>query len=391
MRNLTRITILLLLQFTGINSFAKTTHCLQVVPTFEGQEISGEALQFMKVTLLTSNRSDSLILAPHSSCSALRDKHERFNGKYIWVGPSIPFKEVKIEHPDFATSVYPINTSDVDADSVDVFNKRHHILFHINTIQLEKECEEIEPHSIYFWSNLTPQKGVKCYQYIGVLLVDTLSPISTDNLLHKYPLTIRRVSDDKRILLLKLKDNELKDGKNSILKAIILDSLFVKDAGVVIDTSVITFISSFIKISCLPVKQIEKEKIEPISGLKSMSWQSGYIQANGLEWGAGLYRLKTGLGYDFLKLQEEIKDAQLEQKCKEHDELVALDLEYLELNTVNFSNSGGKDRGKKRVNNTERMTEIKKLEKEISVKYNAPIGYLDIILVEENFTKPVQK
>lgn len=371
--------IVLLFSVTGQS---KTTHFLTITPKFQSHFEKEHELNFVRVTLFTENRQDSLVLLQYNNCLEFKGKLPTYNGRFILIDKQIKYVEAKVEHPRFLTIFAKLNKTKIFKDSVDVFNKRHHILIYNTDIVLEKECETAKEFDYLFWSNNSPKGGYFFRNEIGVLLQDTLPDTLLTVFSEKYNLIeLERNSESKRFRF-KLKETVLKDGKNKIIKQLLLDSLIVRDAGAVIDTVSFTFISSFLKVASLPIKQINKLRLQPISGLKKLTAEMNYIKDHKLEYGCGLYRCKDGSAYELLSLQNDLKNNHTAKKCEEKEKLLKLEFKYFSLQTINLSNSGGKDEGRKRELNLNKMVKIHEKEKLIKSSYLAKMGRIDLILIE---------
>jgi len=143
---------------------------------------------------------------------------------------NIKYTEVKIEHPRFTTVFSKLNTIDILKDSVDVFNKRNHILIYKTTVILEKACDKKPEYDFLFSVNKDSQGGYFFRNQIGVLLHDTLSSKQIEKFSNKFKIGIIEKDSTNKLLRFKTKDWEVKDGRNKIIKLLLLDSLIVKDA-----------------------------------------------------------------------------------------------------------------------------------------------------------------
>jgi hypothetical protein len=339
-------------------------------------------MDFVKVTLFTNDRSDSILLKKHNSCDKLKNRLQGYTGEFILIDNEIKYTEVKVEHPRFTTQFSKLNTLYIAKDSIDVFNKRHHILIFHTTVSLEKECDNKPEFDFLFLANETPQGGYIFRDQIGVLLHNTLPDSLLSKFSHNFKIDLIEKDSSNKILRFRTRDLEIKDGKNKLIRDILLDSLIVKDAGVMIDTIENSFLSSFIKVASLPIKDIEKFNFFPISGLKKLTSEMNYIKNKKLEYGCGLYRCKTGLGYNLFELQNNVKLKRTNIKCDERAELLALELEYFKLKTHNLSSSGGKYDGKKRERKTNKMVKIYAREKEIKLSYYSKLGRVGFYLIK---------
>ena len=364
-----------LISFTSI--YSKTTTLITVIPTFKAHFDKSYEIDFVKVTLFNSDRSKSLILQKNNSCDQFKTSINGYKGKFIFLTENIKYTEVKIEHPRFTTVFSKLNTIDILKDSVDVFNKRNHILIYKTTVVLEKACDKKPEYDFLFSVNKDSQGGYFFRNQIGVLLHDTLSPKQIEKFSNKFKIGIIEKDSTNKLLRFQTKDWEVKDGRNKIIKLLLLDSLIVKDAGVIIDTVENAFLSSFIKVASLPINDIKKFNFLPISGLKTLTSEMNYIKNKKLEYGCGLYRCKIGLGYELFEIQKKIKI----KICDERDELKALELEYFKIQTYNLSSSGGKYNGKKRENKKEKMVKIYKREEEIKPSYFAKKGRISFNII----------
>lgn len=339
-------------------------------------------MSFVRVTLFTRNRLDSLVLLKYNNCLEFKNKLSSYNGGFIHIDKQIKFTEVKIEHPRFNTIFTELNTINVSKDSIDVFNKKHHILIYNTSVTLEKECATKPDFDYLFWTNNNPYGGYYFRNEIGVLFQDTLTDTLFKQFTNRFNLTLIELDVTKKLLRFKMNNEEIKDSKNKIIQNILMDSLIVKDVGFVIDTVSFSFVSSFIKVASLPIKEIKKMDLIPISGLKKLSKEMRYIKANNLEYGCGLYRSKEGYGYSLIQFQNSIKEEKTINKCKEQEKLLELEFEYFTLQTVNLSSSGGKHSGRKKELNLNKMVSIYEKEKEIKPSYFAKMGRLDLILIK---------
>ena len=269
-----------------------------------------------------------------------------------------------------------------NSNSIDVFNKRHHILIYNTTISLEKECDSKPEFDFLYLSNETPYGGYFFRNEIGVLLQDTLSKKQLETFSDNFKIDLIEKDSSNKILRFRTRDWEVKDGKNKTVKMLLLDSLVVKDAGVMIDTVENAFLSSFIMVASLPIKDVEKFNFFPISGLKSLTPEMNYIKDKKLEYGCGLYRCKTGLGYELFELQNKVNTRMTNKKCDERSELRALELEYFNIQTHNLSSSGGKFDGKKREHKTKKLVKIYDREQEIKPSYYAKLGRIGFHIIK---------
>ena len=368
-----------LISFTSI--YSKTITLITVIPTFKAHFDKSYEIDFVKVTLFNSDRSKSLILQKNNSCDQFKTSINGYKGEFIFLTENIKYTEVKIEHPRFTTVFSKLNTIDILKDSVDVFNKRNHILIYKTTVVLEKACDKKPEYDFLFSVNKDSQGGYFFRNQIGVLLHDTLSPKQIEKFSNKFKIGIIEKDSTNKLLRFQTKDWEVKDGRNKIIKLLLLDSLIVKDAGVIVDTVENAFLSSFIKVASLPINDIKKFNFLPISGLKTLTSEMNYIKNKKLEYGCGLYRCKIGLGYELFEIQKKIKIKMTNKKCDERDELKALELEYFKIQTYNLSSSGGKYNGKKRENKKEKMVKIYKREQEIKPSYFAKKGRISFNIV----------
>ncbi len=371
---------LFLLSVTSV--YSKTTQFITITPNFDLHFDKSYEMDFVKVTLFTNDRSRSIVLKMHNSCDKFKSRLKGYTGKFILIDKEIKYTEVKIEHPRFTTVFNKLNTLNVLKDSIDVFNKRHHILIFNTTVTLEKECDTKPEYDFLFLANEIPEGGYFFRNEIGVLLHDTLSKKQLETFSDNFQIDLIGQDTSNKLLRFKTRDWEIKDGKNKTIKLLLLDSVIVKDAGVMIDTVENAFLSSFIKVASLPIKDVEKFDFFPISGLQSLAPEMNYIQEKKLEYGCGLYRCKTGMGYELFDLQKNVKTKMTNKKCEERQELLALELEYFKIQTHNLSSSGGKYDGKKREHKTDKLVKIYDREQEIKPSYNAKLGRVGFHIIK---------
>lgn len=376
----------ILLFFIGLTSFtsvySKITTLINVIPEFTPHFDKSYEIDFVKVTLFNSDRSKRLILKKNNSCDQFKVSLNGYKNEFIFLTENIRYTEVKIEHPRFTTIFSKLNTINISKDSIDVFNKRNNILIYKTIVVLEKACETKTEYDFLFSVNKYSQGGYFFRNEIGVLLHDTLSSKQIESFSDKFKIVIIEKDSTNKLLRFKTKNWEVKDGRNKIIKLLLQDSLIVKDAGVIIDTVENTFLSSFIKVASLPINEIEKFNFLPISGLKTLNSEMNYIKNKKLEYGCGLYRCKTGLGYELFEIQKNIKIKMTNKKCNERDELKALELEYFKIQTYNLSSSGGKYDGKKRKFKIEKMVKIYNREQEIKPSYFAKTGRISFNIIK---------
>lgn len=372
--------ILLLLNW-GV--FAKVTHLIVIKPEYDQLAFGKNELNHFKITLFDESRRDSLLIPRYSNCLNVKGKLAQYNGEFILYDKQIPYTKIKIEHPRYVTTFTHLNKTVALIDSIDIFNQRHHILIHETRIKVEQECNEEKKFDYLFKSGNQSHGGFYNENHIGVLMHDSLTIDSLKSVAKKYKLTYKNKSYDGKNILFKLQKGKLKKGRNKVIGKLLMDSLLVKDAGVTTDTNLISYLSSFYRINALHIDQIDKWNFEPISGLMSMAKALIYIKNNELELGCGLYRIKNGLGYKILDLQNQIEVKTHKKKCKESALLIALDKEYITIKTRTFSIHGGKDIKKKKLKNEKKMGEIRKEEKEVKKSFYTPFSFIEPILLKK--------
>ena len=375
------IFLFIFFSFCFFSVFSKTTHLITITPNFDTHYEKDYEMDFMRVTLFTKNRLDSLILLKYNSCLELKKTLSSYDGAFIYINDQIKFTEVKIEHPRYSTFFTKLNIQNISKDSIDVFNKRHHILIYNTPISLEKECNTKQDFDYLFWTNNNPYGGYYFRNEIGVLLQDTLTDTLFKEFTNRSNLELIELDAQKKILRFKMGGEEIKNTKNQVIKELLLDRLIVKDAGFVVDTVSFSFVSSFIKIASIPTQEINKMKLIPISGLKNMSQEMSYIKENNLKYGCGLYRYKEGHGSNLIHIQNSIKKEKIFNKCTEKEKILELELEYLFLKTINLSSSGGKHSSRKKELNLKKMARIYEKKKKLKPAYFSKIGRLDLILI----------
>ena len=370
---------IILISVTSVNS--KTTTLITIIPTFKAHFDKNHEIDFVKVTLFNSDRSKKLIIQKNNSCDQFKINLNGYTGEFIFLKENIKYTEVKIEHPRFTTIFSKLNTMNLLKDSIDIFNKRNHILIYKTIVILEKACDTKPEYDFLFSGNNDSQGGYFFRNQIGVLLHDTLSPKQIKKFSNKFKIDVIDKDSTNTLIRFKTRDWKVKDGKNKIISLLLLDSSIVKDAGVIIDTIENAFLSSFIKVASLPIKDIEKFNFLPISGLKKLTSEMKYIKNKKLAYGCGLYRCKIGLGYELFEIQKNIKVKMTNKKCSERDELKDLELEYFKIQTYNLSSSGGKYSGKKREHKKEKMVKIYKREQKIKPCYFAKTGRISFNII----------
>lgn len=360
---------------------ASVSQLIIIKPYSPDKTLTEEDLEHFKITLYNSSRNDSLNLLRYHNCLFLNGKLPQYNGKFILFDKKINYYEVKIEHPKFTTSFHPLNKIEITTDSIDEFNKKHHIHIYKTEIKLEMECPEEEKFDFLYFSNQNPKGGFLHNNLIGVLFKDSLSTDSLKSISKDFKLSFHSKSYTGKQVIFQLDKGKLKSGKNKTIETLLLDSTRIKDVGIVVDTNKFEFFSSFYKIHAVEINQIKKWNMEAISGLKSFSKTMSYIKYNELEMGCGLYQNKLGLGINIIKYQNQTHQKELNDKCIERKKLKENDAEYVTLHTRNFSISGGEDLGKKKINNEKRMAEIHEEDKILKKEYNAPFGYIEPIVI----------
>lgn len=373
--------IILFFLISFLSSKAMISHLVNIKPIFPGYELSQEDLNHFKITIFNSTRSDSLLIPRYNNCLIFKGKLPQYNGEFILYDKQIPFTSIKVEHPKFITSFYTLNKTVADLDSIDVFNKRHHILIHNTVVELEQECPEEKNFHFQFWSDKQPKGGFIYENLIGALFNDSLSTDSLKSIGNSIGLTFKDKSYTGKRVLFQLQKGKVKTGKNKSIIALLNDSNRIKDAGLIIDSAQIIFFSSFCKIHALPITSIEKWGFEPISGLKSMTSSMNYIKSKELEMGCGLYRHTYGIGMNIINWQKQSFLNELNDRCSEQKQLLKNDKDYVTLHTKTLSISGGKDKGNKKISNIKKMTEIHESDKELNKEYKAPYGYIEPILI----------
>ena len=368
-----------LISFSSL--FSKTTYLITITPQFKTHFEKNFEMDFIKVTLFTNDRSKNLVLQKNNRCDKFKTTLNGYTGKFTLISKNIKYTEVRIEHPRFNTIFRKLNTINILKDSIDIFNKRHHILIYNTTVTLEKECKTKPEYDFLFIANETAQGGYFFRDQIGVLLHDTLSKEKLDTFSNNFNIDLIEKNNTKKLLRFKTRGWKVKNGRNKLIKLLLLDSLVVKDAGVIIDTIENAFLSSFIKVASIPIKDIEKFNFCPISGLKTLTSEMEYIKNKNLKYGCGLYRCKIGLGYELFDLQKKIRIKTTNKKCNERNKLRDLELEYFKTKIHNLSNSGGKYYGKKRVRKKNKMIKIHKREQEIKQTYFAKQGRISFNII----------
>lgn len=357
------------------------SHIIELEPSTVDFTLTQEDLNHFKITLFNASGTDSLLIPRYNNCLHFKGKLAGYNGKFIFYDKKIPYSQVKVEHPKFPTTYFELNKTDAFKDSVDLFNKRHHILFHKTKLELFMDCPQEPTYDFMFWSDKKPMGGFYYENLICVLMKDSLSTDSLKGIGNEYNLQFQSKSYTGLQVIYKLRKGKLKGGKNPIFPLLVSDSLRVKDAGVLIDSTYYAFFSSFYKIHALTINQIEKWQFDPISGLKSMLPSITYIKANDLEMGCGLYKHPYGLGLNILKYQNQIIKQEFKDKCNEQSQLLQNDKEYLILHTKTYSISGGEDIRKKKRKNEKKMAEIHADDKILKKEFNAPFGYIEPIVL----------
>ena len=382
---LTRNSIFILSILFSFNwaAFAKVTHLIVIKPKYDQLTFGENELNYFKITLFDEYRQDSLIIPRYSNCLTFKGKLAQYNGDFILYGKQIPYTEIKIEHPRYVTTFAHLNKTVAPIDSIDIFNQRHHILIHETVIEVEQECHEDPRFDYLFKSGNQSHGGFYNDNHIAVLMQDSLTIDSLKSIAKKYQLTYKNKSYDGKTILFKLQKGKLKKGKNKVIGKLLMDSLLVKDAGVTTDTNLISFLSSFYRINALHIDQIDKWNFEPISGLMSMAEALIYIKNNELEMGCGLYRIKNGLGYKILDLQNQIEVKTHKKKCKESALLIALDKKHIIIHIRTFSIHGGKDIKKKKLKNEKKMREIYEEEKKVKKSFYTPFSFIEPILLNQ--------
>lgn len=376
--------IIILINLSNL-CIAKTTQFIVIHPTHNGTKLNTEQLNLTRVTLFANERSDSLVLPIFNSCFKVKTPLARYNDQFILVDKTIRFDEIRIENPEFVSSFFPLNKTTILTDSIDQFNKRHHIFIYESTCDLEVECED-ETADFYYRTNQKYAGGNYYRNHLAVLLIDTLDSTALSDFKIRHEISISRIENSGKLFLAKLNKGQVKDGKNKIIKQLLMDTLFVRDAGVLVDTNELQFISSFAKIHSMPMDEIEGLGYKGISQLKSMIKETNYATTHELEWGSGLYQRKTGLGYKIIEEQQKIRSESIADRCPIQEKLKDYDLEYLKLQTYNLSSSGGEDRGRKKHSNVDRMIEIKEKEKELFALFNAHLSHLEIVVVQQDYS-----
>lgn len=376
------LTILLSL-FLTMAIQAKVTQVLELKLTFNQAIIPQNQHSNFKVTLFNEDFTDSLLLKPHNSCSELKNKWSFLNGKFIFINKAIPYRKVRVEHPDYITNTADIDLSVIKKDSTDTLNKYHHILFKESFVKLEKNCLQKNNFDYTIWIDGQPVGGYYYENLICVLFNDSLSNDSLKSIGALHELALLSTSHKNAIVIYKLNKGKLKPTKNKIIQTLLNDSLRIVDAGIPLDTSTYAFFSNKFKLCGLTLKQIEKLKFTPISSLKSLIKRQNYIIENELEMGCGLYKNSEGIAYDIITNYNEIRQQQLDNKCNDQKKLLALDQEFMVLKTKTFSISGGKDKNKKAEKNYERMREINEEQKELNKTYKAQLGFLYPVIISD--------
>jgi len=361
-------------------SFGKISHIIHLKPN-ASFVLSEEDLNHFKITLFNDSRSDSLILHRYNNCLVFKGQLENYNGEFIFYDKKIKYSQAKVEHPKFLTSFHALNSTFTDKDSVDVFNKRHHILIHETILNLEQECPEESNFDFMFWSNRKPYGGFIYNNLIGLIMNDSLSHDSLKSIANLNNLSFKSKSHTGKEVIFQLNKGKLKAGKNKVISALLMDSLRIKDAGILIDSNEFIFFSSLYKIHALPIGKIKKMKFRPISAVKSMESSMNYIKEHELEMGCGLYKRADGLGIKIINWQQEVFDNEMKDKCEENQKLTANDKGFVVLHTKTFSISGGKDIGKKKAQNEKRMAEIHEEDKMLKKEFNAPFGYIEPVVI----------
>ena len=363
---------------------ASVSQLIILKPFSNEVSLSEDDYNYFKITLFNATRTDSLILPRHNNCLTLKGKLLDYNGAFVLFDKKIKYTAAKVEHPLFLTSVYPINKTIIQSDSIDFFNKKHHIHIYKTDIELIRECPDKKVFDFFYFSDEKPKGGYNYENLIGVLFKDSLPKDSLKEIGNNFGLKFKSSSFTGKQVIYALAKGKLKKVNNKTIIALLNDSTRIKDAGVLIDSTDFQFFSSFFKIHALELNQIEKWKMEPVSGLKSFSKTMAYIKTNELEMGCGLYKNATGVGLKIIDWQVSTFKKELEDKCTEQYKLNENDREYVTLHTRTFSISGGKDIGEKKVQNEKRMGEIHEEDKILKKDYNAPIGYIEPIIISTN-------
>ena len=119
---------IILISVTSV--YSKTTTLITIIPTFKAHFDKSYEIDFVKVTLFNSDRSKKLIIQKNNSCDQFKSSLNGYTGEFIFLKENIKFTEVKIEHPRFTTIFSKLNTMNLLKDSIDIFNKRNHILIY---------------------------------------------------------------------------------------------------------------------------------------------------------------------------------------------------------------------------------------------------------------------
>lgn len=373
--------VFVLLLWVGSTALsAKTSHLAFVKINYDSLKYGEQELDYFKVTLFNENFTDSILLNRYQNCLVLKGQLPQYNGTFLYYDKKINYSWVRVEHPRYDNQLLPLNTEVAQKDSVDEFNKRHHILFHITEVDLEETCMEQPGYDYLFWSNGVPYGGYLYPNQIGVLLKDSMGADTLRKIAQNHDLNYQSVSYNGKVVIFN-QEKKLKKKKNKGIVTLLEDSNLVEDAGFMLDTNTYLFASSFHRVCGVTIKEIEKRKLKPIGGLQSLAVETMYIREKELEMGCGLYRYDLGMGYWIFDYAAKLKDEELKDKCYEQSKWAVLDKEYHVLHTWNFSISGGSDKGKKKANNEKRMMAIHEEQKELMKQYKAPFAFVEPIII----------
>lgn len=362
---------------------AKITQVLEIKLLFNGNLVNATQHDDFKLTLFNDDFTDSLTLLPHNSCIQLKNKWAFLNDKFVFIDKTIPYKKVRVEHPDYISNCVPLDLSTIKRDSTDTLNKYHHIIFKESFIELEKNCTEEKPFDYTLWIDNQPVGGYHYENLICVLFQDSLSIDSLKSIGLEHKLSLLSASYKNSIALYQLTKGKLKPTNNKVIQSLLADSLRIVDAGIPNDTNNYSFFSSKFKLCGLSLKQIEKLRLNPISSLQSLVKQQNHIIENELEMGCGLYKNTDGIAYAVITNYNKIRQEQIEKKCTEQEQLLKLDKEFIVLKTKTFSISGGKDKNNKAERNYDRMRAINEEQKELNKTYKAKLGFLSPVIISD--------
>lgn len=212
---------IILISVTSV--YSKTTTLITIIPTFKAHFDKSYEIDFVKVTLFNSDRSKKLIIQKNNSCDQFKISLNGYTGEFIFLKENIKFTEVKIEHPRFTTIFSKLNTMNLLKDSIDIFNKRNHILIYKTIVILEKECDTKPEYDFLFSGNNDSQGGYFFRNQVGVLLHDTLSPKQLKKFSNKFKIDVIDKDSTNTLIRFKTRDWKVKDGKNKIISLLLAE------------------------------------------------------------------------------------------------------------------------------------------------------------------------